>query len=478
MKDKRRRLLLISVIVLAGLLFFLFWRFKAKVGLVFPIDLYPLSLQGHQRLLVLAPHCDDETLGAAGVIQAALQAGMQVRVVIATNGDGFLFATLEEFRRLYPRHQDFIRMGNLRQQESLSALKVLGLSPEQVSFLSYPDRGTPALWEDNWSKQSPYHSPYSGTDRSPYPVTYDTNAVYAGEDYLADLLSILRSYQPDFILYPHPDDLHPDHWGLSAFTRLAVILDQHENPNYRPDTYAYLVHRPDFPSPKGLKPGDPLLPPPMLFDLDPNWYRFDLNQGEITLKGEAVKQYKSQLPLLHGLMESFIRTDEPFAQPQGAQLVSLGAGEPYHSDTWRGPYGGQIPPVQLDPAGDFFTRQLVPEADLVALYTAIGADNNLLVCAQMVDDTTPSLVYTLRVKAIGSNGVVDYAARNRSLQRGWKLAVLAGKYACSQVSLADLGQPWLVFVGANTKEGSMAILDQIAWQAVYVETGVYTGMYK
>lgn len=473
-KNTCRRLLLISGIVLIVLLFGLFWRYKAKVGLVFSIDLYPLAWQGHQRLLVLAPHCDDETLGAAGVIQAALQAGMQVRVVIATNGDGFLFATLDEFRRVYPRHQDFIRMGNLRQQESLSALKVLGLSAQQVSFLSYPDRGTPALWDKYWANQSPYLSPYSGTDRSPYPVTYDTNAVYSGEDFLADLLSIIKSYQPDFILYPHPDDVHPDHWGLSAFTRLAVILYQHENPNYQPDTYAYLVHRPDFPITKGLKPGDPLLPPSMLFDLDPNWYRFDLSQSEITLKSEAVQQYKSQLPILRGLLESFVRTDEPFAQPQGVKLVSLGNGEPYNPDTWRDPYGGQIPPVQLDLVGDNFTRKLEPEADLVALYMTRQADNTLLICSEMVNHVNPTLVYTLRIKAIGSNGVVDDAARNRSLQTGWKLATLAGKYVCSQISLAGLGQPWLVFAGANSEEAGMAILDQIAWQAVFINPSIYT----
>ena len=119
-------------------------------------DLHPLPLDGHQRILILAPHCDDESLGSAGLIQEALHKNIEVRVVIATNGDGFLFATMEDFRRLYPSHADFIRMGNLRQQESLAAMQVIGLRPGQVTFLSYPDRGTPALWNDHWSAQSPY----------------------------------------------------------------------------------------------------------------------------------------------------------------------------------------------------------------------------------------------------------------------------------------------------------------------------------
>ena len=82
-----------------------------------------LTLDRHQRLLVFAPHCDDETLSSAGLILDALRRGIEVRVVILTNGDGYLFATMEEFGRIYPKPSDFIRMGKLRQQESLHALE-------------------------------------------------------------------------------------------------------------------------------------------------------------------------------------------------------------------------------------------------------------------------------------------------------------------------------------------------------------------
>ncbi len=177
-------------------------------------DLKPLSLAGYHRLLILAPHCDDETLGSAGLILAAERAGIQVRVVIATNGDGYLFATMQDFRKLYPKPADFIRMGEIRQQESLKALATLGVKADQVSFLSYPDRGTPALWNNNWAVSDPFRSPYSGDTKSPYPITYNPQSVYAGADYLADLTSLLESYRPDLIVYPNPEDVHPDHWGL------------------------------------------------------------------------------------------------------------------------------------------------------------------------------------------------------------------------------------------------------------------------
>jgi hypothetical protein len=38
-------------------------------------DLAPLILEGHNKLLVLAPHSDDETLSSAGVILAAQRLG-------------------------------------------------------------------------------------------------------------------------------------------------------------------------------------------------------------------------------------------------------------------------------------------------------------------------------------------------------------------------------------------------------------------
>jgi hypothetical protein len=41
------------------------------------------------RLLVVAPHPDDETLGAGGLIQRVRHAGGAVKVVFMTNGDGY-----------------------------------------------------------------------------------------------------------------------------------------------------------------------------------------------------------------------------------------------------------------------------------------------------------------------------------------------------------------------------------------------------
>ena len=430
-------------------------------------DLTPISLNGYHRLIILAPHCDDETLGSSGLIQAALRAGLQVRVVIATNGDGYLFATMQDFRKIYPRPQDFIRMGELRQKESLSALKVLGVKPEQVYFLSYPDRGTPSLWNDNWTPSNPYRSPFSQDYKSPYPLTFNPKAAYTGQDYLVDLISIFKVYNADLIVYPHPDDVHPDHWGLNVFTRLAITLMKHDDPMFSPTELTYLVHRPDFPVIKGLKPQDLLVPPPALYKIYHDWYRWDLTPKDATTKNQAVQQYRTQLPLLRDLMESFVRINELFAPVKDAVLTDLGKGDPHDPSSWLDLKGQIIPMVQEDPVADFITRDAIPAADLVGIYVARDDRENLSICSQTREETIPELLYTIRIKALNGNIITAYKAETRATSSGWQVAKRYGVYVCALFPLADMGDPWAVFVGANVA-GSGRIMDETAWQMVYM----------
>ncbi len=427
--------------------------------------LKPFSLAGYHRLLVFAPHCDDETLGSAGLILAAERSGIQVKVVIATNGDGYFFATAQDFHKIYPNASDYVRMGEVRQQESLAALKILGVKSDQVAFLSYPDRGSPSEWNDHWSMKDPYRSPYSRDIQSPYPLTYDPKSVYAGEDYLADIESILKSYRPDLIVYPHPDDVHPDHWGLNVFTRLAISEVTHADATFQPTQLTYLVHRPDFPTIRGLKPQQSLVPPPALYELYTNWVRWDLTPGDVQTKLQAVQAYRSQLPLLHGLMDSFVRKNELFAPVDNPVLASVSKGNPLDPSTWSDANGKTIQPVERDPVGDFFTRMAVPGGDLVAVYLARNEANTLWMCTQAHEEDATGLTYRLRLKALDENAILSYAARTGAEQSGWKKATRSGVYSCAQVSLAELGNPWAVYIGTDV-EGGGRLMDQTGWQLV------------
>ncbi|MDT4288484.1 PIG-L family deacetylase [Methylomonas sp. MO1] len=53
-----------------------------------------------ERLLVLAPHPDDETLSSAGLIQQVLQQGGSVRSTVVTSGDAYVGAVMQDSGRL------------------------------------------------------------------------------------------------------------------------------------------------------------------------------------------------------------------------------------------------------------------------------------------------------------------------------------------------------------------------------------------
>lgn len=415
-------------------------------------------------MLVIAPHCDDEALAAAGLIQQAERIRVEVRVVIETNGDGYLFATMADFRRIYPRSQDYVRMGHVRQGESLAVLQSLGLQENQVYFLGYPDRGTPALWNGYWSRSKPYRSPYSNATQSPYERTYNPRSVYAGEDLLQDLMAIIRSYQPDLLIYPHPDDVHPDHWGLSAFTRLALAWVRRDLPDYHPGEMTYLVHRPDFPYPKGLHPDQSLLPPAALFQIDPHWYHLGLDPDQAAKKSDVIYLYRSQLPLLRDFLESFMRKDELFAEAQTGKLAAMEKGKFTNPETWQDVNGDPIEPIIWDPVKDFVTREFLAPADLTELSVALYEEDTLAICARVCGNTVPTLIYSLRVLAVGGNGVVHETARTHFNGYGARRVQRSGRYFCNQLKLGDLGDPWIVFFGADVEQIGTGIIDQIAWQ--------------
>jgi LmbE family N-acetylglucosaminyl deacetylase len=459
----------LAILCVAAILLTLLARARGQESLgLTAMDLGDLPLAGHHSLLVLAPHCDDEALGAAGLILAAERLGMDVHVVIATNGDGSLSSTVRKGARSL-HHTEFIRMGLVRQQESLHALQRLGVPAEHVYFLGYPDRGLSALWTDYWSRSKPYRATFNGATRSPYPNTYNPQAVYAGEDLLADLVSILRTSRPDIVVYPHPNDAHPDHWSLGAFTRLALALLWHDDATYTPDAYAYLVHRAGFPAPKGLRPGDALLPPPALYNLSGPWYRVDLSWDDIHTKLLALHDYTSQLPFLKGFLDSFVRRNELLSRVQAATLPILSAGDALDPTTWCDAAGCSVDPVQRDPVRNVTMPGAIEATDLVALYAGERTDGSLVVCARVWGNVERPIVYVLHVTAVGSQGVVQYASRWGNLPTIPHHALAAGHYVSDQIPLSKLGDPWLIMVSAEVKGLEVGTLDRTAWQLLLVQ---------
>ena len=127
---------------------------------LYPLFGDPASLP--QRVLVVAPHPDDEVMGAGSMLALHAQMGHSVRVLILTDGaSGDPEARVADLK-------------STRVQESLNAGKVLGI--EDYRFLSFSD-----------------------------------GQLGNADDLVESLRSEIEDFDPGLVYGPSPQELHPDH---------------------------------------------------------------------------------------------------------------------------------------------------------------------------------------------------------------------------------------------------------------------------
>ncbi|MCL5407308.1 MAG: PIG-L family deacetylase [Patescibacteria group bacterium] len=269
-----------------------------------------------EKVIVFAPHCDDETLGVGGYIAKSVKNGADVVVVLMTNGDGHRFSSIEEFRKIYPNANNYIQSGYTRQEESKKALEILGVKDENILFLGYPDGGLKELLFSNFNV--PYQSPYTKQSSSPYNNSYHQNVVYTGGNLENDLLGILKKYQPQIVITTSQFDIHSDHAATGIFVQKAVDKIDPPIDGQKPTIYYYLIHFRHFPSPKGLHSDRMLVPPAKLITISDGVLKVSLDKETLDLKEKALSEYKSQLrvPTLKNVMESFLRQNELLFTPK------------------------------------------------------------------------------------------------------------------------------------------------------------------
>lgn len=253
-----------------------------------------LDVPAAARMVVIAPHPDDETLAAGGLIQRILATGGRVRVIVVTEGDGFLEAAAALSGHPAPSALDYQALGAARSQELHEAMRTLGVPDEDVIRLQEPDGGVAELWTDHWSARRPYWSPHSG--RGPF----------AGERLYARLCAALVAAHPTIVVAPDRGDIHPDHAFTGRFVDAAVgCLPK------RPQVLTYVIHDVVWPPP--LEKGNRLLPPRLPpFDSE-RWVSFELTPEELERKRDALAAHRSQWPILPGLLVRFLRVNEVFA---------------------------------------------------------------------------------------------------------------------------------------------------------------------
>jgi LmbE family N-acetylglucosaminyl deacetylase len=208
------------------------------------------------RLLVIAPHPDDESLGCGGLVQHALAAGATVRVIVVTDGDNNPWPQrrLEKIWHIDAAAQ--ARWGSRRRTEAREAVAVLGLDSAQVEFLGWPDLGvTRRLLAD-------------------------------GAAMVGDIAQRLTDFDPTWIATPTLADTHPDHSAIRLVLQAACLRS-----HCRGRVLGYGIH------------GDAVQA-----DL-----RLPLSDAQLQRKREAVLCHRSQAAFGTARLLRFVHAQESFA---------------------------------------------------------------------------------------------------------------------------------------------------------------------
>jgi len=289
-----------------------------------------LQVPPRVRLMVFAPHPDDETLGAGGLIQRVLASGGTVRVVFVTNGDGYVDGVRVEARTAHAQARDFIEYGERRHDEALQAMDHIGLHANDAVFLGFPDDGIDDLWAAHWSEDRPYVSPYTRFAHPPYKDSLSRHVEYAGSELKDEITRTLRAFNPNWIVLPDPRDRHPDHCTTGVFV-LDALRDLQQEPDDRFDhvqTLTYLVHYPDYPSSaawikeiEGAGVGGSRTAGRVLTAAP--WLTLPLTPAELTGKQQAIAAYQTQVQVMKPFLNQFMRGVELFAELDATQVAAV-----------------------------------------------------------------------------------------------------------------------------------------------------------
>jgi LmbE family N-acetylglucosaminyl deacetylase len=217
------------------------------------------SFSKSDKVLVVAPHPDDESLGVGGLLQRMFAQKIPVRIVFATNGENNPWAQRYRERRWQIGPDERVRWGQRRRGEALNAICTLGGKPDCARFLNLPDLGT-------------------------------TRLLMQGDPELSALVTEeIQEWEPTVALIPTMHDAHPDHSALSV--AFSMGLDSVGGPSIR--AWEYMVHKPQIPMPK-----EPAT--------------FLLSTEEVERKRRAILCHETQVALSRRRFTSFAKIEEPY----------------------------------------------------------------------------------------------------------------------------------------------------------------------
>jgi LmbE family N-acetylglucosaminyl deacetylase len=285
----------------------------------------PLRVGIGERLLVIAPHPDDETIGTGGLIERVHALGGEVRVVLVTAGDGYVEAVVHETGSPRPRPAEFIAYGEQRLREARAAVRILAPDRSRVQVLGFPDGGLDGLLQAHWWRHPERSRTTHATDPPYDDEVLEPDVPYDGDDLRRELERVIRETRPTIVALPDPLDRHPDHRAAGLFTLLALADWAAGRPKKDiPELLAYLVHWPAWPPQREPRtPGhdDAVLELPA-HSLHQGGKRVSLmlTEEEVATKYDALQRYATQLAVMRPFLIAFVRHNEPYTILPAAEM--------------------------------------------------------------------------------------------------------------------------------------------------------------
>jgi LmbE family N-acetylglucosaminyl deacetylase len=283
-----------------------------------------LSVNKATRLLVVAPHPDDDVLGAGGLIRRVVSKGGTVHVVWLSSGDGFPEG-VETVEGVQPplahlTSRDYQKYGVLREQEARAALASLGVGYQSLTYLGFPDEGLCELASKYLSaKIQAYQSPYTSRISPPLTEQVIRGVHYRGIDVRRELERVIEDFNPTLLVLPHPEDQHPDHCSTHIFVKEALDALSRKG-RVRPRILHYLVHYRQWPL-VAEGAGTNVLEPPSNFPAsEGRWVSLALTPDETGAKRVALLLYHSQMLVIGRFLLAFARSNELFLEGEPASL--------------------------------------------------------------------------------------------------------------------------------------------------------------
>src|SRR5947208_14291703 len=101
---------------------------------------YPLlhAAGRHDRVLIVAPHIDDEAIGAGGYALDSTANGAEAYVAFLTAGDCRRLSARMMHKTFEPPGPNYLSVGNQRRNEAAQAAKLPGIAPGRLFGLGQP----------------------------------------------------------------------------------------------------------------------------------------------------------------------------------------------------------------------------------------------------------------------------------------------------------------------------------------------------